>query len=110
MATTDQRDLVRLMDRFDEESASRRDDTPLRDAEINSKFLRGDQHPGSAGPVSPYRSTGTQYKFTLNALNQTVKRKIAMLTDSRPQMDVVPYSKTNRKAAADLLKNPSLRL
>lgn len=110
MATTDQKALLAHLDRFEEEGESRKDDTPLRDAEINSRFLRGDQWPTSSGPVSPYRSPGAQYRFTLNVLNTTLMRKIALLTDTRPQMEVVPYSRLNRKAAADMLRIACLGL
>lgn len=101
MASTDDKDLLRFLDGLEDEAISRRDATPLKDAELNLRFLRGDQHgpSGPAGPVSPYRGDGA-YRFTLNILNANMKRKVALLTDSRPQIDVVPYSKHRQQSAA----------
>lgn len=95
----DARDLINHLDRWEEESEARKDETPLVDAEINTRFLRGQQFPSSEGPISPYRPESAQYRFTMNIINQTLKRQVSLLTDSRPQIDVIPRRKNRRDTA-----------
>lgn len=78
----------------------RRDETGLREADVNLRFLRGQQHPQAEGPASPFRPDASTYRFTLNVMNQLVKRKTALITDSRPQIDIMAFSKNRRGTAA----------
>ena len=102
MPTSNNPDLVGFLDRMQEEGELRRDETPLKDADLNLRFLRGDQWPASP-TGSPFRPSGAGYRFTLNLLNQIVKRKVALITDSRPQMEVIPYTR-KRQGVADVVK------
>ena len=97
------KELVDPLDRLEDEAEVRKEETPLVDAEINTRFLRGQQWPSSEGPASPYRPESAQYRFVMNVINQTLKRQVALLTDSRPQMDVVPR-KRNRRGTASIYK------
>lgn len=96
----DPKDLIRFLDGFEEEAETRKDETPLTDAALNVRFLRGEQWPSVEGPASPYRPESAQYRFVMNVINQTLKRHVALLTDSRPQMDVVPRRRNRRGTAA----------
>lgn len=96
-------DLIKFLDGYEEESETRKEETPLADAALNTRFLRGEQWPTSEGPVSPFRPESSQYRFVMNVINQTLKRHVALLTDSRPQMDVVPRRK-NRRGTASIYK------
>lgn len=89
MADPGGRELVEFLDGYEEEAATRAAETPLVDAELNAAFLRGNQTPGNLGPPSPYRPESSQYQFTMNVVNQLVKRHVALLTDSRPRIDVL---------------------
>jgi hypothetical protein len=93
------REWVRFADSLEEEGAQRRDETPLRDAEINMRFLRGDQHAVNRGLPSPYRPEQSSYRFTMNLMAQLMKRKTALITDTRPNIDVVPTDKSKVGAA-----------
>lgn len=100
---TEDRDWCNFADGMEEEGTLRRDETPLKDAEINLRFLRGDQWPVNRSTASPYRSDAGQYRFTLNLMNQLLKRKTALITDTRPNIDVIPTDKS-AAGAADVVK------
>jgi hypothetical protein len=93
------RELVRHLDRLEEESVLRQDETQLSEAETNLRFLRGQQWPATEGPASPYRPEAAQYRFVMNLINQNLKRKVALITDTRPQIDVMPLSAARKKSA-----------
>lgn len=94
MATTQdsrskERDYVQYLDRLEEEAIIRQDEGPLREAATNMRFFRGDQWPVESGPGSPFRADAASYRFTVNMMGQLVKRKTALITDSRPVIDIV---------------------
>ena len=96
----DPKDLIKFLDGYEEEAETRKEETPLVDAALNTRFLRGEQWPSVEGPASPYRPESSQYRFVMNVINQTLKRHVALLTDSRPQMDVVPRRRNRRGTSA----------
>src|SRR6185369_16815607 len=77
---------------------SRQNFTGLADADLNTRFLRGDQFPS----MTPMR--GEQYHFVMNVVYPTLLRHVALLTDSKPQIDVIPRRR-NRRGTATIYKN-----
>ena len=104
------RDWTKYADGMEEEGTLRRDETPIKDAELNLNFLRGQQWPVRSGPASPYRSDAESYRFTLNLMAQLVKRKTALITDTRPNIDVVPTGDRRKRGAADVCKETIIGL
>src|SRR5262245_56849410 len=92
------RDLIRYLDGFTLESDSRIWETSLADADLNARFLRGDQYPS----VTPLR--GEQYHFVMNMIYPSLLRHVALLTDTKPKIDVLAGRKGRRKSA-DVYKN-----
>lgn len=107
--TANDKAWVDFADKMTEEGELRRDETPLGDAELNLRFLRGDQHPVNKGPASPYRAESSQYRFTLNLIKSVIERKTALITDSRPQIDIVPFTR-GKKDSAEVVKNAIIGL
>jgi hypothetical protein len=100
--SSQERELIAFLDRLEEESESLKQETPLKDAELNLNFIRGLQWPQDDGSLTG--PTDLQYKFVLNLLGPLVKRKTALLTDTRPQMEVsARYAK--RRGTAETYKN-----
>lgn len=102
-ATARDEDLVRFLDKMQEESDVRRDQTGIKDAELNFRYARGEQ--GDVTP--PGLSTGgsLQYKFAMNLVGPLMKRKTALLTDTRPQMQVESRAGLKRRGTAESCKN-----
>jgi hypothetical protein len=97
----EEREIISLIDKFEEESKGRQDETGLKDAETNLDFLRGKQWP--QGDVGPSGAADMQYKFVMNVIGPLLKRKTALLTDTRPQMEVTPFY-AKRKGTAETFK------
>lgn len=87
-SATAERQLINYLDRLEEEAIIRQDETPLKEADLNLRFMRGNQWPLSDEPGSPFRADSANFRFTLNLMGQIVKRKTALITDSRPTIDV----------------------
>jgi hypothetical protein len=103
--SSQERELIAFLDRLEEESETLKKDTPLKDADLNLNFVRGLQWPADDGSLTG--GTDLQYKFVLNLLGPLVKRKTALLTDTRPQMEVTArYAK--RRGSAETYKNTIL--
>lgn len=97
------KDTIEFLDRMQQESDVRRDLTPIKDAELNMRFVRGaqggmDDVPGLAG-----RDT-LQYRFSMNLLGVLLKRKVALITDARPKMMVESRAGKHRQGTADTFK------
>lgn len=73
--------LIRYLSGLWEEGAAARDESILRRADDNLRFQRGQQWPANLprGMVD----------FVLNLVDDVVQRKAALLTDSRPELQVV---------------------
>lgn len=103
-ASATDRDLIRHLDQLSEESDVRRDETHVRDAERNIQFLRGQQHPESLTPGAGRRTESQQYRFVMNLVNTTIKRKTALITDSRPQVNISSRGSLKWRNSAEALK------
>ena len=65
------------------------------DADLNTRFLRGNAINRPLG--------GDQFQFSMNVIYPTLLRHVALLTDSKPQIDVVPRRR-NRRGTATIYK------
>mgnify|MGYP001565115429 FL=1 len=98
---------IHWFDRLQEESDVRRDQTFLREADLNLRFVRGDQWPGTPPGIGSPDSM--QYKFVMNVVARSVKRKTALLTDSRPGIEVLSRA-PNRRGTAETFKGAILAM
>lgn len=98
------RELVKHLDSLTDESDTRRDETGVRDAELNLRFLRGAQWP-DGGMGAPGRSQASnEFRFVMNVLNTAIKRKTALITDTRPNIDVMSRGSLKWRNSAAALK------
>jgi hypothetical protein len=105
-SVTDKETLT-FIDQMDDEGAAWRDSTGISDVEINRKFARGEQFSqmGHEDPIINSQNTHQQsYRFVMNLLDSLLKRKAALITDSKPMIDIMPPSK-DRQNTADIYKN-----
>ncbi len=91
-------ELVAYLDRMEEESTSRQDETGLKDATTNLDFARGNQWP-SGGAPGLTGGNDQEFKFTINLIDGLLKRKTALLTDTRPQIEVTARALERRNTA-----------
>jgi hypothetical protein len=80
---------MKYLDGLWEEGAASRDDTGLRRADDHISFQRGEQWPKRLPPGF--------IDFTLNLIDDVIQRKAALLTDSRPELQVVSYNEEVNK-------------
>jgi len=73
--------LIKYLEGLFEEGTAAKDDTGIRRADSNVRFQRGDQWPRNLPAGFP--------DFTLNLVQDVIQRKAALLTDSRPQLQVI---------------------
>src|SRR3990167_6009569 len=79
-ASSRERDMITFLARFWEEGRSAKDQTDLREIEDHLQLVRGQQWPRMTPRSVP--------QFVLNLLNDHVQRKVGLLTDARPILEV----------------------
>lgn len=79
-ASARERELIQFLERFWLEGQSAKDMTDLRDVEDHLQLVRGQQWPRMTPRSVP--------QFVLNLLNDHVQRKVGLLTDARPILEV----------------------
>lgn len=94
----DTKSLIAYADSLSAEAVSRQAETGMAEAETNTRFLRGEQFPAFTA------LRDQEYRFVMNVIYPTLLRHVALLTDSKPQINVVPRRR-NRTGTATIYKN-----
>ena len=79
-ASSRERDMIAFLERYWVEGRSVKDQTDLREVDDHLQLVRGQQWPRMTPRSVP--------QFVLNLLNDHVQRKVGLLTDARPILEV----------------------
>jgi len=104
VATAADTERVKFLDSLQTESDVRRDETNVSDADLNIRFLRGQQWPDIAMNLGGRRAETNQFRYVMNVVKTTIQRKVSLITDARPQINVMSRSSRKWQKASDAVK------